>query len=530
MIELTPAHLRGLAELLRERVGLYGRDGGGDMALRLAVAARFEASDPPPVDAAGYVEHLGSAAGEEELRRLLPLVTVGKTSFFRDARQFAALRALLPGLLARARAEGRPLAIWSAGCATGEEPWSVAIAAAEAGARPGELELLATDLNPEAAARAQAGTFPAERLHDVPVGQRERWFTASAGSAEVRPTLRALFTGAATHNLVSTSYPRPARGAWDVVLCRNVLIYFDTATTIGVLDRFRAALAPGGWLFLGYSESLFHLYDGFELEQVEEAFLYRRPSGGIAKETAAAGSNSSTSTSSAAATASCASSTATASCASSTAPASCASSTAPASTTTAATETPNVTTRASAGHVVAASPPHRRTAADVLGEAAQLIDRGRFVAARELLEERLAAGEDDLGLRLTLAHLHDLLQAPERAAAGYREAVLREPLRAEPHLFLGVHLFARGDPEAASSELSRALFLDPDLALAHYFLGRCREAQRDLERARLSYRNALAAHERCPEGHRQRFLGHYPDLPENGAAFARAARYALEAL
>jgi chemotaxis protein methyltransferase CheR len=97
-------------------------------------------------------------------------------------------------------------------------------------------------------------------------------------------------------------------------------------------------------------------------------------------------------------------------------------------------------------------------------------------------------------------------------------------------MFLGVHLFARGDPEAASAELSRSLFLDPDLALAHYFLGRCREAQRDVERARLSYRNALAAHERCAEGHRQRFLGHYPDLPQSGAAFARAARYALEAL
>jgi chemotaxis protein methyltransferase CheR len=126
--------------------------------------------------------------------------------------------------------------------------------------------------------------------------------------------------------------------------------------------------------------------------------------------------------------------------------------------------------------------------------------------------------------------LLDLLQAPERAAACYREAVAKEPLCAEPHLFLGVHLLARGDPDAASAELSRALFLDPDLALAHYFLGRCREAQHDLGRARLSYRNALAAHDRCPAGHRQRFLGHYPDLPEGGAAFARAARYALDAL
>ncbi|GEJ55674.1 CheR family methyltransferase [Anaeromyxobacter diazotrophicus] len=492
MIELAPEHLRELAELLRERVGLCGRD-GGDVALRLAVAARFEAPDPPAVEAGRYVEHLRTAAGEEELRRLLPLVTVGKTSFFRDERQFEALRALLPGLLAGARAERRPLAIWSAGCATGEEPWSIAIAAAEAGARPGELELLATDLNPEAAARAQAGTFLEERLREVPPEARARWFEVRDGRAEVGPALRALFTGAATHNLVSGSYPRPARGAWDVVFCRNVLIYFSTSTTVGVLERFRAALAPGGWLFLGYSESLFHLYDGFDLEQVEGAFLYRRPGG--AESPAAPVAATSTSTGTTTAT--------------------------PAATGTATGTAAAIPTAGGAVH---------RPAEDVLAEAAQLMDRGRFMAARDLLLARLSAGEDDLGLRLTLAHLHDLLQAPEQAAACYREAVAREPLRAEPHLFLGVHLYGRSDPEGASAELSRALFLDPDLALAHYFLGRCREAQHDLERARLCYRNALAAHERCPEGHRQRFLGHYPDLPQGGASFARAARYALEAL
>jgi chemotaxis protein methyltransferase CheR len=217
------------------------------------VAARFEAADPPPVPLAGYVAHLRQPAGEEELRKLLPLVTVGKTSFFRDERQFRALRALLPALLLRARAEGRPLAIWSAGCATGEEPWSIAVAAAEAGARPGELELLATDVNPEAVARSQAGAFPVERLRDVGPERRTRWFEVRQGAAEVAPALRPLLTGAATHNLVAGTYPRPAQGAWDVVFCRNVLIYFDTATTVAVLERLRGALAPGGWRFLGYS-------------------------------------------------------------------------------------------------------------------------------------------------------------------------------------------------------------------------------------------------------------------------------------
>ncbi len=105
-----------------------------------------------------------------------------------------------------------------------------------------------------------------------------------------------------------------------------------------------------------------------------------------------------------------------------------------------------------------------------------------------------------------------------------------EPLSAEAHLFFGAHLLDSGDVEEAARELSRALFLDPDLALAHYFLGRCREAQRDAFRARLCYRNAVEAWRRNPAGGRQAFLGHYPDLPADGGTWARAAESALAAL
>ncbi|HYG67745.1 MAG TPA: chemotaxis protein CheR, partial [Anaeromyxobacteraceae bacterium] len=97
-------------------------------------------------------------------------------------------------------------------------------------------------------------------------------------------------------------------------------------------------------------------------------------------------------------------------------------------------------------------------------------------------------------------------------------------------LFYGIHQLAVGELDAAAQELSRALFLDPDLALAHYYLGRCREGQRDAQRARLSYRNAIEAYRRRPEGSRQAFLGYYPDLPEDAGTFARAAAYALAAL
>jgi chemotaxis protein methyltransferase CheR len=155
---------------------------------------------------------------------------------------------------------------------------------------------------------------------------------------------------------------------------------------------------------------------------------------------------------------------------------------------------------------------------------------GRFGAARELLERLLERGGEDLAVRLTLANLYGILRQRDSAQRCYLSALALEPLSAEAHLFFGIHLLSAGQAEEAAQELSRALFLDPDLSLGHYYLGRCREAQQDVQRARLAYRNAMEAFRRRPEGKRQAFLGYYPDIPEDGSAFARAAEYALAAL
>jgi chemotaxis protein methyltransferase CheR len=502
---VEPDHLTDLAAILKERVGLHVR-ADGLQALRMALTARLEEVGEEVATVDAYLKVFDTDAGDDELRRLLPLVTVGKTSFFRDERQFQALRALLPGLLVRPQSGGRPLAIWSAGCATGEEPYSLAMSAAEAGATPDDVEIVASDVNPEAVAAAARGAYDARRVRDIPEPLLSTHFDAEGDRYVVRAGLRRYISAIRPHNLVSAIFPRPASGAgWDLIFCRNVIIYFDTATTQQVLAQFHQALVPGGYLFLGYSESLFRLFEGFELTEVAGAFLYRRPEKGVRVGPPAPPGP-------------------------------------PKAMVPVPSSPPPVThvnlapkqaPRVKGSAPTAQSPensPQPLAPQEFLDGAVALFADGRFGAARELLERLLEQGGEDLAVRLTLANLYGILRQPDRAGESYVAALALEPLSAEAHLFYGIHLHGQADHLAAARELQRALFLDPDLALAHYYLGRCFEGQKDAQRARLAYRNAVDAFKRRPDGKRQAFLGYYPDVPEDGTTFARAAEYALAAL
>jgi chemotaxis protein methyltransferase CheR len=508
MSTIEHAQLAELAALLKERVGLHIRPDSFP-ALRLALLARLDLLSATAPDATAYLGLLGGPTGDEELRQLLPLVTVGKTSFFRDERQFQALDALLPGF--QARVGEQPLRIWSAGCATGEEPYSIAMTCSERGLEPKQLELLATDVNPEAVAAAARGLYESRRVRDIPAQYLARHFDREGDAWRVRASLRRYITAIRPHNLVSVGFPSPVSGGWDVIFCRNVIIYFDTLTTRRVLEQFHQALAPGGWLFLGYSESLFRLFEGFDLTEVNGAFLYRKPEEGAARTPRAPQPYSASHPQPPVRHVHLASTSAR-----------------PARTTDTLPLPP-----------ASAAPPDTLPQADAdallapqefLDGAVALFSEGRFGAARELLERQLERNGEGLAVRLTLANLYGVLRQEDRARACYQAALTIEPLSAEAHLFYGIHLLAQAEADGAALELSRALFLDPDLALAHYYLGRCREAQRDPQRARLAYRNTIDALKRLPSGKRQAFLGYYPDIPEDGAAFARAAEYALAAL
>jgi chemotaxis protein methyltransferase CheR len=502
--------LEQLAALLLERAGLKVTP-DGYAGLRLALRARMPATGLD--DADEYVRRLKQLSGEPELRALLPLVTVGKTEFFRDSRQFAAFEhEVFPELLKFARREARPVRAWSAGCATGEEPYSIAMVGLDRGALPNEVECWATDLNPVAIEKAAKGRFPARRLLGVSEPRLARFFNLVDGQYQVTPQLRDMvqFEG---HNLAAPSWPQVKPQSKDFIFCRNVIIYFDQPTILAVMSQFYDALRPGGWLFLGYAESLFRLPTRFEMIEVGGVFIYRRPVGGdptSATTTVVRAPTRSTPT-----------------------PIQAPGPAKPVARPTPKSlplvvdlQIPPPTGSTPSPAPKVAQPPGTGTRVQRLDQIIVDIERGDFPRALRLAHALTEDSPDDISARLTLGNVHALMGNIDEAREAYQTALQREPLSVEARLYLGIAAMQAGDQEAARQEFTRALFLEPTLALGHYLLAQVHERRADPEAARRSYRNAINQRKGPPHA----LIGHFPDLPTSNEAIAQAAQYRLAAL
>lgn len=222
------------------------------------------------VSAAAYVTSL-----EEDRILLLDLidrVTVQESAFFRDPSQFDALaNHVLPALPAGST-------IWSAGCANGQEPYSVLMLLDEIGNR--ESRVLATDVSTTALDRTRHGRYTRAEVRGLTRARRDHYLRPVHHGFEVQPDLRAR-VDVAFHNLATQPPPFP-RGTCPLILCRNVIIYFGRAELIALLDRLADWMPPGGWLFLGYSESLWQITERFRLVKLRDAFVYQRVDDGAA--------------------------------------------------------------------------------------------------------------------------------------------------------------------------------------------------------------------------------------------------------
>ncbi len=211
-----------------------------------------------------YLELIGSARGAGELAELIEAVRVGESRLFRHRSQVA----VLADTIAPALRGKRAVRVWSAGCAAGEEPYTLAIVLSRALTCP--ISIVATDVSADALDVARAATYPRSALEHVPAPYRDA-FEVDDAVIRVRPEIAALVDFAQA-NLVDGLAPRGC----DLVWCRNVLIYFTPEARRRAIDRLVAATVPGGFVFVGYSESL---RDIPELERVranETVYYVRR--------------------------------------------------------------------------------------------------------------------------------------------------------------------------------------------------------------------------------------------------------------
>ncbi|WP_342382045.1 methyltransferase domain-containing protein [Myxococcus stipitatus] len=224
-----------------------------------------------------YLAFLKSPTGAADLEGLISAVVVNKTDLFRDEVQLNDFREHVLAPLV-ARAGGRPLRLWSAGCSTGEEVATLLMLLAESGASPGST-VLGTDISEAALRRACSLSFTPEQLRRVPAGTRERYFMPKGSRMALVSALRerASFQ---VHNLMDTPYPRPAEeGGFDIVFCRNVLIYFTVESFHRTVAALADSLVPGGTLVLSSSEPLLQVPPALTVMRTTSAFFHVRVGG-----------------------------------------------------------------------------------------------------------------------------------------------------------------------------------------------------------------------------------------------------------
>ena len=257
--ELSDDQFARVAALLHTHCGIAMRPGKeGLVRARLAKRMRKLSIS----DFATYLELVGDNPARAEFGEMVDALTTNKTSFLREHAHFDFLRTtVLPSL-------GRTARLWSAGCSSGEEAYTIAMLLLDAN-EPDltrDIRVLGTDISNRVLATANAGTYAAEIMRDVPSAwQRRYWADADdAATARVaKPELRRAVAFAKL-NLIGHW---PMRGPFDAIFCRNVMIYFDKQTQQQLVERFRDLLRPGGHLFVGHSESLTGTAHGFRYVQ-----------------------------------------------------------------------------------------------------------------------------------------------------------------------------------------------------------------------------------------------------------------------
>lgn len=483
-ILLQDEQFEAIRDILARYSGVY-LDRANQRALASGVATRLRERG---MSLAPYMAHISQPAGGDEIHQLSELVLNHETIFFRNQPHMHALREVLLPQLHRRKPAGEPLRIWSAGCSTGEEPYSLAITVLETLGRrlPRPVDIWATDLSDAALAKAREGTYRGRTLSNVSPELCDRYFEPRSGQGHghsswaVTSEVRSL-VHFEQFNLLDPFPPR-ARNL-DIIFCQNVTIYFELPTFRSLVDRFYHTLKEGGLLFLGFSETLWNIYDAFRLLEIGGAFVYVKDpphpqpaqSPPPAAEPRPAGTGRSRRRPP---------------------PQPSSRPVAPPSRGALSYREPQTAHSLSPG-----------AGTTVLQEGRALLDVGRVDEVLEKLNRVPLNGPHAPQTLALIARAHANRGDLDLAVAEARRAIELDALTTEAYILLGVLYVRQGQVSTAARYLERARYLDPDAALISFHLA---DAYRQLNRSNAAlreYRNTL-----------RKLAGYAPDTLLDGVA------------
>lgn len=497
--DLTLAEFRQFRDYIHQHSGIFLEESKRD-SLRISLVSRATRARLDDWDL--YFELL--AHDEAEFKELLNLVTINETSFYRFPGQFEILaRRVLPEI-ARSRqshAEGGLVRMWSAGCSTGEEPYTLAMTWCDSGLEQlgWRAEVMGTDVSTKALAIAKAGLYPVRALLNLSDDVVARHFVEAEGSYRVAQHVRRL-VDFSYQNLIKEPYALPFAGALDVIFCRNVTIYFKLESTKRVVANLFDALNEGGYLFVGHSETLSSISDQFELVEMDGVFVYRKPyrhrspdhlapSHGGRREGADATVTRERRPQ-----------------ARSAAPTDASPRRPVERVRTATPPTPGNEAPATAAPALAEASP-AETSDAAIREARALMAEGHHNEALATVEAVLGSERGNAEAHLVAAQVHADAGDLGRARAACEAALAIDPLLPGARYILGLIYVRQNDLIHAVSELKKTIYIDGDFALAHLALGNIYKGEGRIRDACRAYENALRALSGDPEGDWTQYVG-----------------------
>lgn len=386
-------------------------------------------------------------------------LTIGETYFMREKRCFEILeQQIIPEIIKKRQGGERRLRIWSSGCASGEEPYSIAILLDRMRdlLRGWELSILATDINPHALAKAREAIYTEWSFRTTPASFRENYFRKSAaGRYALLPRIKEMVTFA-PFNLVEDTYPSliTDTNAIDVIFCRNVLMYFTPQIAAKVVERFRRCLVEGGWLFVSPCETSNSFFAGFVPVNFPDAILYQKCNNAQALKPVTPMQTLFTMS------------------------------------VCTAPQTPFSPLRElpPAPALVAPRPPEKISAYQ---EAQTLYEQGDYPAAAEKVASILSSVQDDGRALALLSRIYANQGRLGEALNLVDRALATDKLSAELHYLRAVILQEQGQDDESAASLKKALYLDQDLVLAHFSLANIEQRKGKVKESRRYYSTAL---------------------------------------